>query len=280
MDAGLDPTLHPRLTGVLDRLSRSADGTTPQPLQQVELMRRVLNVAGQSTDRDEQRIARIVVDEFDDWMDNLTPADVLAGDPAAAAALLTEARTAWRTLRKADIVEELNQRALNAVGANYSQAGWQTAIRQQFRALANDRRRFNQFNDKEKAAILLVVRGGWSENLFRRLGVFAPRGVISTGLAIGAAATHPLGAAIPIAGEVSRRIATGMGARNFHNLDELVRNGGTAPQRLIPPMSQQAVRAAATAGLTALPQVDAPPLLAPPLGQMFGVPRMPVGATR
>jgi hypothetical protein len=273
---GLHPSLHPRLDGVLRTLDLSADGITPQPLQQVELMRRVLNIAGRSPDPDEQRLAGIVVDEFDDWLDNLTPNQVLAGDPEAAVAALNEARAAWHTLRKADVIAQVNERALNATGANYTQAGWETAIRQQLRAVANDPRRFNRFSPEEQAAILTVVRGGPVQNFFRLLGRFAPRGVVSAGAGVGMAAVNPWLAAVPVVGEASRRIATNMGTRNFDYLDALVRSGGSQPPRLIPQASRAGTGVATLGALMAQPQLMPPqqqPMAAPVLGRL--IPALP-----
>ena len=254
LSEGLDPTLHPRITASIGRLIDDASRGQPISLQQIELTRRILATAGKSADADERRLAGLVVDEFDNWMDNLVPSDILAGNPAAASAALNEARTIWRTMRKTETVEQLHERALNAVGANYTVAGYETAIRQQFRALANNPARMRSFNEAEQEAILRVVRGGSFHNLIRRFGVFAPRGLLSGGFATAGAASGNIPMmGLTVLGEASKRTSQALSSRNVEAVDSLVRNGGIPPQ-LIPLPPSRSMAGAEALGLTATQQ--------------------------
>lgn len=246
--AGLDPTLHPRATAVLGRLTQ-AGNTGAVGIQELETLRRVVRGAASSFEPDERRIANILVNGIDDLMARLTPADVLGGaNPQVAIDSLREARDMWTRLRKSETIEDLTERARNAVGANYTQAGMLTALRQQFRALANGPQ-FRTFTPDEQIAILHIVRGGSVENMLRWIGKFSLRNPLMMALSGGTAVAGQLApAAIGVAAEGARRGAAAIGTRNVEDLNELVRRGGAQPNVGIPARVQELFNQAATAG--------------------------------
>lgn len=237
---GFDEGLHPRAAAALNRLLSSAN-MQPRTLDELNILRRVIGGAAQSLEPDERRIASIIRDDLDDWLANLDPKDIVAGDPDAALAALTEARATWRRLRNAETLDQIQEVALNRVGANYTQAGLETALRQQFRALADrivrDPREAARWTTEEQAAITSIVRGGPLQNALRRLGAFAPRGAISQmfGLAGAAMGNIPMVAA-SIAGEGARRASSGIASGRVADLNALVRTGANAPALPMDPL--------------------------------------------
>lgn len=228
--SGIDKTIHPKATAALARIDE-ARGQSPT-LKDLDLLRRVVRSAASSNEADERRIAGIMIDKLDDYIGNLKPADVLAGDPAKATAALGEARDLWSRMRKGEIIEEMIDKAKTSA-ANFSGSGYENALRTQFRQLANNTKRMRGFTDAEQEAIQKVARGGPIENAARMLGKFAPRGVVSAALGggIGFGMGGPIGsAALMGAGEVGRRAATSMTNRNAELAAQLVRSGGNLPQ--------------------------------------------------
>ena len=225
--AGIDPDLHPKATAVLKRLVGQGESDQPMTLREMDTLRQVVKDAAASPDAGERRIAQILIGRLDEYMGGLTPKDVVAGDPKAAVASIREARSLWSRLRKAEIIDEIFEKAHNAVGANYSSAGLETALRQKFRALADNPKKMRQFTKEEQGAIRRVVRGGPVENVVRLIGKMAPRGVISGGFNIGVGATMgpAAGVASTIVGEVARRKASAMTQRNAERVGEMVRRG-------------------------------------------------------
>jgi hypothetical protein len=222
---GIDPTIHPKVTAAAKRLT--AAGEAPKTLQELDTLRRVVRAAAKSNDPDERRLATIMVDRIDDFLANLKPSDVLAGDAVKGANSLKEARSLWRRMRKAELIDETIEKAKNAVGANWTQAGYETALRQKFRALLDNKKIMRGFTPEEQRAIRRVVRGGKVENLIRLFGKMAPRGVVSGGfnIGVGAAFGGPAGLATALLGEGARRTATAMTMRNVRRASELVRRG-------------------------------------------------------
>lgn len=234
---GLDRTIHPKATAALGRLVE-AQGTTPT-LRELDTLRRVVSSAAKSVEPDERRIASMMIERVDDYLANLSPRDVVAGDAQAASSAIKQARELWSRMRKGQVIEDLVERAQNSA-ANFSGSGYENALRTQFRQLANNKKRLRQFNKQEQAAILRVARGGPLENALRMIGKFAPTGIVSTTLSGGAgyALGGPVGsAALMGAGAVARMGAEAATRGNVSNAGAMVRAGGqimpqlTAAQR-------------------------------------------------
>lgn len=226
--AGLDRSLHPKATAALGRLAEAADSGKPQTLQDMDTLRQIVKDAAASVDPGERRIAQILVGRLDDYLGGLTTKDVVAGDAKAAVSAVREARGLWARMRKSEKLDDLMERALNRVGRNYTQAELQTALRQEYSSLANNKKAMRGFTKEEQGEIRRVVRGGTAENLLRLLGKFAPRGNLGTILSAGAGygVGGPVGAVgLPVAGEVAKRVSGAMGMKRVNRLTDLVRSG-------------------------------------------------------
>jgi len=228
-EAGIDRTIHSRANAALTRL-QEAKGA-PQSLGEIEILRRVAGSAAKSPDRDERRIARVIIDKLDDYIGNLSAKDIVSGDAPAGVAALNEARSLWSRMRKSDVIEGMIEKAKNAA-SNFSGSGYENSLRTQFRQLANNEGRLRGFSEAEREAIQHVARGGPMENALRMLGKFAPTGVVSSVLSSGAGAMAggaPGAIALPAMGLAARKGATMMTGRNADLAAELMRAGGSLP---------------------------------------------------
>lgn len=219
---GLDKDLHPAATAALKRIT----DTKGQPtLSELETLRKIANDARTSNNPADARLGSKIIERIDDFEENLGPQDVVSGDAMAATAF-KEARALSQRLAKAKTIQKLFDDAELAVGANYTAAGMDTALRQQFRALAKNDRKMRGFTAEEKAAIRKVVMGGPVQNAMRLLGKFAPNGVVSSLASIGAfGAAGPAGLALPTAGIIARQGAARAGLKNANRVSEMVRSG-------------------------------------------------------
>lgn len=245
-------------------------------LRQMDMLLRDLRDAGVTAS--EKRVATMLADEFRTYLNRLSPQDVLAGNPMAGARLLNDARALWARQAKAQTIDTIMANAQLATGANYTQAGMVTALRQQFRTLIRNRQQFAQFTPDEQAAIRQVVMGTPTENTLRTIGrIFAPTNTF--GLITGAASGLATGQgwvpfATAAAGEAAKRTASRLAMNRANNVSELVRLGGQATppgvgpgltnliQRMLLPM-QPLPAINATQGGRGLPfRLPAPDLLA------------------
>ena len=277
---GIDPALHPATTAAVRRLSEREG---PLTLERVETMRRVANEAQKAAMQPaDQRLAAMLVDELDDFIDRLGPKDIIAGDAQAASQALRDARNLWSRARKAEFIDELIDRAQTRAGAHYTQAGMEHALRQEFKTLALNKRRLRMFTPMEQAAIKSIARGSRIENTLRNLGKFDPTSggmaaFISAalggglgGLAVaaggGLAVAGAGGVAVPAIGIVAKRAATALTSRKVNRLQELMRRG---PEGSVDPAE---VMAAARAQPQTAPAAPRGPVAALPAPEMIATP--------
>lgn len=258
---GIDPVLHPRATRALARLEEAKAAGADLTLDEIETLRRVIGTAGKSLEADERRIAGILRDGLDDFVNNLTPIDVTRGNAPEAVRALNEARGLWGRARRGEIIEELIDRAENRA-AQFSGSGFENALRTEFRNLAQNPKRLRGFSAEEQAAIRRVARGGPVENMLRLVGKFAPTSLhnIVLGSGAGFALGGPAGAgAVAATGAAARGGATALTARNARLAAEIARAGGALPR---PPDPRQALATALLASRreaergVALPQLQ------------------------
>jgi len=226
-EAGIDPTLHPKATAAVKRLLDSKGDIS---LKQMDILRRVANGAAGSMDKDESRIAHIILDHIDDFVENLGAGHVRAGDTEAATTAIKEARGLWAKQAKSSVLDELSNRAKNraeVVGGS----GLENALRVEFRQLAQNPKRMARFSADEQDAIRQVARGGPVGNLARTVGKLAPTNLMAILGEMGAIHLDPKALALPVAGTLGRMIATQATKRNALAASELVRaSGNKIPQ--------------------------------------------------
>ena len=171
-----------------------------------------------SQDENVRRLGREIADELDDFVLNASPQDVISGNLPAALASLNEARSLWTQVSRSEQMSELLRRA------KLSDQPLDTAVRNEFRALAKNERRFNKFSPEEQQFILNVVQGGKLEKALtdfsealriqRSLGgtLYAGAGGLATPFAAPIGQIDPLTAATIMGGVAGTRAVTGAGA--------------------------------------------------------------------
>lgn len=226
---GYHPQLHPRVGVVLNELDRVA--VEPLTLKGADIVRRIANNARMSTDPSEREIGRRIVGRVDDYLSNLTPDQVLAGDAKAGSSALKEARELYARSRKAQLIEDVMDAGKRAAEKSGSGSNVDNAIRQKADSLLNNRRKIAGFTAAEKEALRAVVKGGPVQNLARLIGKFAPTGVVSAALSggLGYGLGGPLGLALPAIGAGAKVMADRATAANTRLVDALIRSGGKMP---------------------------------------------------
>jgi hypothetical protein len=219
---GLDPALQPRATAALKRIV-GADGNVD--IQQLDNLRKISTGAAEGTlDKSDRRLARMITDKLDDFVSDLKPADLLAGDATKASDMLTQARDLWTRQAKGQVIEDKIAKAKGNAGGIYN---YDTALRSQFRTLANNPRGMARFSPEEQDAIKKVASGGPVSDLIYQAGKLAPTSHLSllaeAGLATGATGHAGLGMAA--LGVPAKALSTATSARNAQIASALVRRG-------------------------------------------------------
>jgi hypothetical protein len=236
---GVRKDLHPDTFHAITEMIKTGKSNGAVPggrnigLNELDQLRQVASKArrkfGESSNDADKRLSKIVTDRIDDFINTPGPGAVAAGDPAKAANAIRNGRALWQRMRKAETLDKIHERALNKVGANYSNAGMQTALRQEFRNLANSPK-FSRFSKEEQALVKRIIgRGANMENILRWAGKFAPTSPISAmvSMFVGAPGGVVGQAALMGAGTVARNASARMGANKVNELNALVRRGYT-----------------------------------------------------
>jgi hypothetical protein len=247
----------PNINSKLNALDDVAKG--PVTLKGLDNIRQTLRDLPKNASDKEIRYSKMLVDGLDDYISNLSPMDIASakGPSQEAVDALLDARKLYRDSSvladKTKIVDDLVERARDRLQANYTEAGHQTAIRQEFKALKNKFRNdpdiAKLFSPDEKQAIDDLVRGTPKENAYRKLGKMGPPSIAGTfyrgmvpGIGAGTMASLMFGPAAPViggglgfgaavTGHVARRAAEGMQQSNLDKLlQAMLNNGQAVPQ--------------------------------------------------
>lgn len=236
-EEGFVPGLHKELDTVLGELQKEVN--TPKTLRELDQLRRTLKAPAKFFDNpDQQRITGRLVDEFDDYVKNLSAKDLAVEGAKVKTATkeLTKARNFYARSRKADEIDELFRRAEIRAGANYTQSGLENSLRQELKSLSLNKKRFSMFSPTEQNAIEAAAKGGNLQNALRNIGKYAATSPIPTGLGsgLGAGLGSMLGgvpgaiiggAAVPTIGGAARSAATRMGMNRLEEIQRMVSLG-------------------------------------------------------
>jgi hypothetical protein len=241
---GLDKTLQPRVYAALERIKDTKGGNVS--LENMEILRRIGQAAGSSADASERRLASIMVDNLDDFVETAQPGQLAKGSSEAVSAL-TDARELWKRAKKTEILDDLVASAELRADANFSQSGMENALRRKLVTLADNPKKLRAFTKEEQSAIKVAAKGGPIQNALRLVGKLAPTGIVSGGgsVGLGYLAGGPIGAVgLPIVGGVARKGAEQLGLRNIEQLRNRLATGN-APIPQVTPRSLIGARAVA-----------------------------------
>ena len=228
---GVDPDLTPDSNTVLKRFNdvRGEELT----LSQVDSLRQKAQIAAQSITPKDAAIGSSIIDAIDEFLDKgVNPNSFSrAGDQSANIAnKYKTARDLWGRARRSELLEDAFEKA------RLQASGFENGVRVQFRSILNNKKKRKSFNKEEITAMKRVVNGTAGENLAKLIGRFgftegSATNIVGGSLGIGAGATvaGPAGAvAVPLIGQVSRKLAQRMTVKNAEFADKVIRAGKDA----------------------------------------------------
>ena len=243
----------------------AGDNATLQHLDKV--LRGVAGNAAGSIKPSEARLGSILVDQIDDFMDNLKPTDLKAGNSAKAVAALKEARATWAKMRKAELINDAVDKARLEAAASGTGGNLENRIRQNLKSIYTNKKRSRGFTKEEMSLMRKAIEGGSAENFLRWFGrSFSPSTGALQGLgSLGASGlasvfVNPGFALVPAAGMGAKAIAEGLAGRNASRLSSTVRAGAAAPATSasrVQQLAEELNRRAMLAGQSAAPTVPA-----------------------
>ena len=223
---GLDPTLHPKTTAALKRITD--DIGQAKTATELETLRKIAKGAASSIEPPDARLGGMIVRGIDDGLDSLS--EQIGGKFKEARAL---SQRAFKSQAITDMIED----------ASHTASGMENGLRIEARKLLKNKKRRRGFTNDELAALRQIEQGTTAANMTKFLGKFGisegqATSMLGASIGIGGggaigAAFGPGGAAIgavtvPALGQIAKKTAQRITLRNTKFADDLVRAGKDA----------------------------------------------------
>ncbi len=228
--AGFDPDLTPKTAAVLNRLA-SEKGQV-HTLTDIDTLRKVAQNAASALEPADARLGAIMIDEIDTFLDVVKPEAFARGAVKAkdVTPKFKVARELWGRARRSELINEAFEKAKNQA------SGFENGIVTQFRTILNNKKKSRFFKPKELEVMKEVVRGTPGANIAKAIGRFGFSEGHATNIlggSIGVAAGASLGGApgavaVPLIGQVSRKLAQKLTRGKAELADIIVRAGNDA----------------------------------------------------
>lgn len=174
------PENAPSTFRALDKIEKS-DGNIAKIMAMYSALGKVKPAAG--TD---YAAASIVRERLGQFIENLTPDQVISGDPAFTKAMWDQARATWRVAKNLEAIEEAQMKGERRAAVAGTGANIQNAMRQRLNEVLNSEKKSRSMSDEAKAKLEQIVLGTGTSNAARQIGKFAPSGPVSALGTIGA----------------------------------------------------------------------------------------------
>lgn len=228
--SGLDPDITPKATKALQRFSDLSGSEVT--LTELDTLRKVAKNAAGSLERADASLGMGIANTVDEFLDaaGVTALKRPKGSTKGVGVRYKAARDLWGRARKSELLEESFEKARNQA------SGFENGVRVQFRAILNNKKKRRFFKAEELEAMTTVVRGTKAENfakLVGRLGFSEGGATNIIGGALGASAGGvmfgtPGAVAVPLIGQVSRKLAQRLTVKNAEFANQVVRAGKDA----------------------------------------------------
>lgn len=207
------------------------------PFKSVDQMRRQAGAAaGNVTEKSDQKAGMEIIKGLDDFIENLSPDDAIAGDVKALPGAIKKARETWQIMSKSQKIDDAMEAA-----ENY-RWGFSNGIRWQFKKILNSDKLRRGFNAAEIKAMQKVVKGTLPQKVLDLMG----SGLTQIGgIAGGVVTGNPVaGLALTGASMASRAGANALARKNTEAARALIASGkaGILPPLQLPGYSPQLER--------------------------------------
>lgn len=239
--AGLDEgmgSLTPQSARVAAILEDAATkpNTAGVPFSEIDLLRRKAGVPAANMGTPlESRLGTTAIEGVDDFVRNLSPDQVSAGDAAALPELISKARDTWARMSKSQMIDDAMEASENYL------SGAASGIRNQFARILKSPKLSRGFSEMEKAAMRRVVNGSIPEQILNMFsGGIGQIATTATGATVGGLPGLVAGAGV---GSLARKGAEALAGRNAEIVRALVASGKAGQMPAISGVPREIVEA-------------------------------------
>lgn len=216
-------SLSPNASRVMEIMSQAdntmqATPTAALPFKSLDQMRRQAGAAaGNVANKVDKKAGVQIIEQLDDFVQRLGPDDIAGGNVEALQTAIPKAREVWSRMTKSQLIDDAMERSENYLSGSAS------GVRNQFKAILNNKRLSAQFTDAEKRALRMVTHGSALDQLINTAGHgLAQMGSIGAGFATGGPVGAILGAG---AATGQRKLAEAVTMRNAEKARAAIASG-------------------------------------------------------
>lgn len=227
--ANVDAVLTPDSARALELIKQRALDPSPKKISDFDTLRQIAQQSAQAPKPADARIGAIMVDEIDNFLDNLNPKAFKGPDVKTVSQIgerYKAARNLWGRARRAEIIQEVFEKSRR------QGSGFENGLRSQFRQILNNKKRSRYFTADELRAMDDLVQGTNAANMYKlvgRLGVSEGAATNILGGMGSFALFGPLGTAV---GQASRKLSQKVTEAAAQRIDTLIR-GGAKGQEIV-----------------------------------------------
>jgi hypothetical protein len=151
------------------------------PFSEIDTLRKVAGApASDMGNRLESSLGTRAIEGIDDFVNNLSPAQVAAGNADELPGLIQTARSVWSKFMKSGMIDDAIENSQNYL------SGEASGIRNQFARILKSPKLSRGFSEMEKAAMRKVINGTLPERMLNLVsGGIGQLGAVSTGAGVG-----------------------------------------------------------------------------------------------
>ena len=218
-EAGVDSTLHAKSHRVVELFKKDILDRKLRKVSDLDQLRQKA-LDALSGDASDARIAALMIDEIDSFMDNVAPRAFVGkiGD-AKIGESYKAARKLWGRARRAELIQDA------MVKAQRQASGFENGIRIQLRQILNNKKRSRFFTKDEIKAMDDVVQGTNQQNILKLVGRLGFSEGQATNILGGLAGGFAGGPIVPVIGQASRKLAQRSTKKAAELSDAIVKAG-------------------------------------------------------
>lgn len=225
-----------RGSGIPSEDALSQNTATPRRIQG---LRRIAGKVAGSQDKTESAYGTAIIDEIDNFLENLRPGQYIAppGAPNTLSEDLMRANKLWSQYSKSAAVDEALSDAELRAASTYSGGNENNAMRQEMRKLYKRMQKRGGLSEDEQAAFETAIRGSTPENIARGVGkLAASRGGVMSLLNLGGMYANPaLMVPLSVTAEGAKYLGDRLTRRNLDEVSRVIRAGGRRRPAAPPP---------------------------------------------
>ncbi len=164
---GIDVRVTPEASGAIDAVNEAIASGKSLPTSEMDTLRTIAKNSIVATDANKMRVGSAIVDEIDDFLDNIKSIDIDKGAQISA----TDVGKKYRTARKLWGRAKRSEMLTDAIEMGSSRkAGVEKGIRNELNNLLNRKKSRKFLSDEDVAAIRKVTDGDFKQNFASLVG--------------------------------------------------------------------------------------------------------------